>query len=148
MSENKIAVIGMAGRFPGAKNVGQFWQNLREGVESVRRFSEAELLAAGVDPALMSRPNYVPVNGALDDIELFDADFFGMSPRDAEITDPQHRLFLTTAWEALEDAGYDPQGMDGLVGVYGGAGWSNYLLYNLAPQRDELPVTNFQILMG
>src|SRR5258706_12058445 len=94
-----IAIIGMAGRFPGARNVEQFWENLKNGVESIRFFSEQELLAAGVDQALLRRPDYVRASPVLEDIEGFDASFFGFSPREAELVDPQHRLFLECAWE-------------------------------------------------
>ncbi|HEY7496546.1 MAG TPA: beta-ketoacyl synthase N-terminal-like domain-containing protein, partial [Candidatus Tectomicrobia bacterium] len=87
-----IAIVGMAGRFPGAKNIDEFWQNLRNGVESIAFFSEQELAAAGIDPALYSDPNYVKAYGVLDGVELFDAAFFGFRPREAEIMDPQHRL--------------------------------------------------------
>lgn len=145
---NKIAIIGLACRFPGAKTAAQFWHNLRDGVESVRFFSRAELLDAGLEAELIDRPNYVPANASLPDIDLFDADFFGMTPREAEITDPQHRVFLTCAWEALEDAGYDPDDLGEWAGVYAGAGMSSYLLHHLVPNRKKLPVTDFQLLMG
>src|SRR5262245_9362906 len=102
----EIAVIGMAGRFPGAKNIGEFWRNLRDGVESIAFFSDAELAASGIDPTELSDPNYVKAKGVLKDAELFDASFFGFTPREAELMDPQHRLFLECAWEALEHAGY------------------------------------------
>ena len=102
-----IAIVGMAGRFPKSPDVEHFWQNLRDGVECVRFFSEEELIEAGVDPALARDPNYVPAQGWLDDIDLFDAEFFDMSPREAEVTDPQFRFFLECAWEALENAGYE-----------------------------------------
>ncbi len=145
MSVEKIAVIGMACRFPGAENVAQFWRNLRDGVESVRFFGRSELLAAGLPTDLIDQPNYVPANGVLDDIDQFDANFFGLSPREAEITDPQHRVFLECAWSALEDAGHiDGEG----VSVYAGAGLSSYLLNNLSPQREKLPVSDFQLLVG
>ncbi len=131
-----IAVVGMAGRFPGAANVQQFWQNLRDGVESIS-FFEREQLAGSVDPALLDDANYVRANGVLEEIEMFDAEFFGFSPREAEMTDPQQRLFLECAWEALEDTGYDAEQFDGLIGVYAGAGLSTYLL-NHVLQRPEL----------
>jgi acyl transferase domain-containing protein/acyl carrier protein len=126
--QQEIAIIGMAGRFPGAANVEQFWHNLRNGVESIRFFSDEELLAAGVDPALLRDPNYVKARPILDDVEQFDAAFFGYSPREAELMDPQHRLFLESCWQALEDAAYDPQSYEGLIGVFGGANISTYLL--------------------
>ena len=92
-----IAIIGMAGRFPGAANVDEFWRNLKSGVESISFFSDEELLAAGVDPAVFNAPNYVKAGGALEGIDLFDASFFGFTPREAEIMDPQQRLFLECA---------------------------------------------------
>ena len=126
-----IAVVGRALRVPGARTVGEFWNNLRNGVESVRRLSDAELRAAGVDPALMADPNYVKVGAPLEDMELFDAGFFGFSPREAAIMDPQHRHFLEVAWEALEDAGHVPEGFSGRIGVFGGSGMNAYMPYHL-----------------
>src|SRR4029450_6683333 len=101
----EIAVIGMAGRFPGAKNLEQFWQNLCDGVESINFFTDEDLLARGADPQLLDDPNYVKAEAVLDDIEMFDASFFGYTPREASLIDPQHRLFLEHAWEALGEAG-------------------------------------------
>jgi non-ribosomal peptide synthase protein (TIGR01720 family) len=121
-----IAVVGMAGRFPGADGVDAFWANLRAGVESIRRLSPDELREAGVDPALAAHPDYVPARGTVDGIEWFDAAFFGIPPREAEVTDPQHRLFLEVAWEALERAGMDPSRAPGRVGVYAGCGMNTY----------------------
>lgn len=141
-----IAIIGMAGRFPGAKNIAEFWQNLRDGVESISVFTNEELTAANIDPALISSPNYVKAGAVLEDIDLFDAAFFGFNPKEAEMTDPQHRLFLECAWEALENAGYDCQRCD-RVGVYGGASLNNYLSFNL--NRDQIGSANsFQKLIG
>lgn len=128
---HEIAIIGMACRFPGAKSVEQFWYNLRNGVESISLLSDDELRAAGISQALLSDPNYVKANGLLEDIELFDASFFGYNPREAEIMDPQHRFFLECAWEALERAGYDSNQYAGLIGVYAGVGKNYYLLNNL-----------------
>ncbi len=133
-----IAVVGMAGRFPGAENVERFWANLAAGIESVRFFRREELLAAGVDPVQVDDPAYVPARAALDGAELFDAGLFGYSPREAEVMDPQHRLLLECAWEALEHAGYDPRRYDGLIGVYAGAGPNAYLLHNLIANREAL----------
>src|SRR5690242_11495452 len=101
-----IAIIGMAGRFPGAKSVEAFWQNLKNGVHSLTRFTDQELKASNIDSALLSHPDYVRARPILDDVELFDASFFGFYPAEAEIMDPQHRVFLECAWEALENAGY------------------------------------------
>jgi acyl transferase domain-containing protein len=133
-----IAIIGMAGRFPGARNLAEFWHNLRHGVESITYFSDAELAAAGVAPALLSDPRYVKAWGVLADVEWFDAAFFGFSPREAELMDPQRRLFLECAWEALEDAGYDAEQYRGSIGVYGGASMNTYLLHNLQADGDLL----------
>jgi acyl transferase domain-containing protein len=127
----EIAVIGLAGRFPGARSVEEFWQNLRDGVESISFFTAEELAAEGVDPAILKDPRYVNAGGVLADAELFDASFFGITPREAEIMDPQHRFFLECAWEALEDAGYDPERFGGPVGVFGGVSRNTYLLVNL-----------------
>ena len=101
-----IAIIGMAGRFPGANNIDEFWGNLRDGVESVSLFTDQELREAGVAAATLRDPRYVKAAPVLDGVDLFDASFFNCSPREARITDPQHRLFLECAWQALENAGY------------------------------------------
>ncbi|HEX8905314.1 MAG TPA: polyketide synthase, partial [Longimicrobiaceae bacterium] len=122
-----IAVIGMAGRFPGAGDVERFWSNLRQGVHAIRFFSERELEEAGVPPALLRDPAYVRAGGVLEDSELFDAAFFGFTPREAEIMDPQHRVFLETAWEALESAGYAPGTIRETVGIYAGSSAGDYL---------------------
>jgi phthiocerol/phenolphthiocerol synthesis type-I polyketide synthase E len=126
----EVAIIGMAGRFPGAKHIAEYWQNLRAGVESVSFFSEAELASSGVAPAMLSAANYVKARAILEDVGMFDAAFFGFNPREAEIMDPQHRLFLESAWEALECAGYNPDTYKGSIGVYGGSNFSSYL-FNL-----------------
>ncbi len=127
----EIAIIGMSGRFPGAADVEAFWQNLRDGVESISRFSEAEVLAAGVSPELARNPHYVRAGGVLEGADRFDAGFFGVYPREAELMDPQHRVFLECAWEALEHAGYDPERARGPIGVFAGCGLNTYLLFNL-----------------
>jgi acyl transferase domain-containing protein/acyl carrier protein len=128
LNGSEIAIIGLSGRFPGAKNITEFWQNLQNGVESISFFSDAELLAVGIEPTVVNDPNFVKARGVLDDVELFDAAFFGFNPREAEITDPQHRLFLETAWEAIENAGYDTESYAGTIGVFAGTGLSDYLL--------------------
>ncbi len=129
---NEVAIIGMAGRFPGAKNVEEFWRNLRDGVESVTFFSAEQLSEAGVEYRLLDDPDYVPARAVLTDVELFDADFFGYSPREAEIIDPQQRLFLECAWEGLENAGYVGATFRGLIGVYAGLAPNSYASANLA----------------
>ncbi|MEW6737092.1 MAG: beta-ketoacyl synthase N-terminal-like domain-containing protein, partial [Acidobacteriota bacterium] len=135
---SEIAIIGMAGRFPGAKNLGEFWQNLHNGIESIRFFTDAELKELGVNAATLRDPNYVKAAALLDDIELFDASFFGMTNREAEITDPQHRLLLECAWQAIEHAGYNPEIYPGAMGIYAGATISTYLLFNLFSHPEEI----------
>jgi acyl transferase domain-containing protein/thioesterase domain-containing protein len=126
-STSEIAVVGMAGRFPGAPDLERFWQNLRDGVESIRVFSDEELVAAGLDPAHLADPRLVKARGALDGADLFDAAFFDYPPREAQLLDPQQRLFLECAWEALEDAGYGAEGRRGRVGVFGGVTENTYV---------------------
>src|SRR5258708_23152294 len=125
-----IAVIGMAGRFPGSRDVAEYWKNLCAGVESVKFFTDEELLAAGESPETLSDPAYVKAWPVLEDIDLFDAGFFGMSPRDASVMDPQHRLFLEVAWSALEHAGYAPD-PDRSIGVFAANGMNTYMMYHL-----------------
>jgi acyl transferase domain-containing protein/acyl carrier protein len=142
-----IAIIGLSGRFPGAKNINDFWHNLCDGVEAISQFSDEELIAAGVDSSLLNNPNYIKVGSVLEDIDLFDAGFFGFNPKEAEMTDPQHRLFLECAWEALENAGYDVQRCESRIGVYAGASLNNYLSFNL--NIDQIGSANsFQKLIG
>ena len=144
----ELAVVGMAGRFPGAPTLADFWRNLQAGVDSVSHFSEAELLAAGVDAATLKQPNYVKARAILEHADEFDAGFFGLSPRDAEILDPQQRVFLETAWAALETAGYDPQRFAGAIGVYGGATLSGYL-FNLFSHPELMQtVGQFPLVLG
>ncbi len=123
-----IAIVGMAGRFPGAKDVHEFWKNLANGVESISTLKEEELEIG--DAALWSQPNFVKARAILDDADMFDANFWGMYPREAEITDPQHRVFMECAWNALEDAGYDSQTYKGAVGVFAGCSMNTYFLRN------------------
>ena len=132
----RIAIVGMAGRFPGAEDLEQFWENLRDGVEAISSFTDDELIASGVDPELLKSPNYVRARGVLSHPEFFDASFFGFSSRDAEIIDPQLRAFLENCWETLENAGYDPDIYKGLIGVFGGMSAGQYVLYNLLPDRE------------
>jgi acyl transferase domain-containing protein/acyl carrier protein len=145
----EIAVIGMAGRFPGAKNLEQFWQNLCDGVEAIKFFTDEELLAKGADAGLLDDPNYVKAEAVLDDIEMFDASFFGFTPREASLIDPQHRLFLEHAWEALEDAGYAAGEHSWRTGVYAGESINSYLLSNLYPNRELMEsVGGFQVVIN
>jgi amino acid adenylation domain-containing protein/non-ribosomal peptide synthase protein (TIGR01720 family) len=131
-----IAVIGMACRFPGAATVDDFWRNLVEARHSIRTFTDEELLQAGENPALLRDPRYVRAYGALSEPDRFDAAFFDISPREAEIIDPQQRVLLEVAWEALERAGYDPSRTESSVGVFAGAGMNSYALHHLHGRRD------------
>ncbi|MGI2902870.1 SDR family NAD(P)-dependent oxidoreductase [Tolypothrix sp. VBCCA 56010] len=143
-----IAVIGLSGRFPKAQNIEEFWQNLRDGVESISFFSAQELESAGIDSATLSDPNYVKAAVPLEHIDLFDASFFGYNPRDAEIMDPQHRIFLECACVALENAGYDPQTYSGSIGVYAGSTISNYLFNIYSNPNIRESVSDVEISLG
>lgn len=132
-----VAVIGMAGRFPGAKNVSEFWLNLKNGVESITHFTDQELDYAGSeDASLRSDADYVKARPILEDVEMFDAAFFGIHPKEAKMMDPQQRFFLECAWESLENAGYDPERYVDSIGVYAGLSMNTYLLSNLCADRN------------
>src|SRR5579884_44275 len=131
-----IAVIGLNGRFPGAGGIEQFWENIRDGVESISFFSDEELLAAGIEPQTINDPRYVKGRGVVKDIEMFDPTFFNFSPREAAYTDPQQRLFLECAWELFERAGYDLSSYAGSIGVFAGSAISSYLLNNVWPDPE------------
>jgi phthiocerol/phenolphthiocerol synthesis type-I polyketide synthase E len=137
-----IAVIGMAGRFPGARNLEEFWKNLREGVESISTFTNEELELNG-DAAAIHDSRYVKSKAILEDVELFDASFFGFTPREAELADPQQRLFLQCAWEALENAGYDAHRFEGSIGIFGGVSFNHYLVVNLLSNRELIDSIGF-----
>ncbi|HYR59165.1 MAG TPA: polyketide synthase, partial [Chthoniobacteraceae bacterium] len=125
-SAEQIAIIGMDCRFPGANTPGEYWRNLRDGVESIRFFTPDELAAAGFDPAVLENPSFVPAGSLIEGAGLFDASFFGINPREAESMDPQQRIFLECAWHALENAGCDPERYPGSIGVYAGCAMSTY----------------------
>ncbi len=137
-NNSEIAIIAIAGRFPGAKDNESFWQNLRDGVESISQFTNEELLESGISQDLLSHSNYVKASAVLSDIELLDANFFAYSAKEAELIDPQQRIFLELAWSAIEKAGYDPQTYNGLIGVYAGVGMNSYFLNNLYPHHQLL----------
>ncbi|HEY3821033.1 MAG TPA: beta-ketoacyl synthase N-terminal-like domain-containing protein [Polyangiaceae bacterium] len=138
MESSAVAVIGMAGRFPGAADVRAFWKNLSAGVEAVRHFTDDELRASGEAEESIGDPSYVKACGRLDGIDLFDAAFFGMSPRDAAIFDPQHRVFLECAWEAFEHAGYVGESVIGPVGVFASCGMSDYMIKNVMTNHEVM----------
>ncbi len=143
-----VAIVGMAGRFPGAMSVDELWRNLCAGLDATTWFSDDELLAAGVRRETLERPNYVRARPILEGVELFDAELFGYSPREAEIMDPQQRLFLECAWEALETAACDPEQTPGRIGVFAGCAISTYLL-NLHSHPELMEsVGTFQTMIG
>lgn len=143
-----IAIIGMAGRFPGADSVEEFWDNLVHGRESVSFFSDPELRESGLAPeALRSRGHYVAARGVLKDVECFDAAFFGVHPREAEVMDPQQRIFLETCWTALERAGYAPNQINAIVGVFGGVSFNTYYLHVLHGRSDLLDMVGAEQVM-
>ncbi|MEV0678701.1 beta-ketoacyl synthase N-terminal-like domain-containing protein [Actinosynnema sp. NPDC050436] len=138
MTDTHIAVVGVAGRFAGAADLDAYWQTVVTGASAVRELTTDELLAAGEDPALLADPAYVRRYGKLDRAEWFDAEFFGYAPVDAVLSDPQHRVFLETCWQAMENAGYPPSATDAVVGVYGGCGQSRYWSL-VGRHRDRFP---------
>lgn len=135
--DSAVALVGMAGRFPGAPDVATLWRNALAGISGLREITDEELAAAGISAATAADPHYVRVGGPVDGIADFDAAAFGFSPREAETMSPQHRLFLECSWEALENAGYPPVDPPGQVGVFGGSAFPDYLLDNVAHVVDE-----------
>jgi acyl transferase domain-containing protein/thioesterase domain-containing protein/acyl carrier protein len=144
--ENDVAIVGMAAHLPGAASVEQYWENLRDGVESIVPLSEQELLAAGESPSRMRHRNYVASAAKLEGFEQFDAEFFGLSPKEAAIMDPQHRQFLEVSWEALENAGHMPENFDGPIGVFAGCGMGSYFYFNVCSNADLVKNTGMFLL--
>ena len=145
-----IAIIGATGRFPGAGSVEEFWANLSAGRETISFFTDEELAASGQDVEALKRGgNYVPARGVLKDSDHFDAAFFGIHPNEAEVMDPQQRLFLEGCWEALERAGYVPGQIAGSVAVYAGATFNTYYLHALHHRRDLIELMGReQVMLG
>ncbi|MFI9040629.1 SDR family NAD(P)-dependent oxidoreductase [Streptomyces sp. NPDC053726] len=149
VAETDVAIIGMAGRFPGADDLDSFWRLLGEGREGITRFSREELAAAGVPARLLDDPEYVPAHGIIPDVDLFDTGYFEFTPAEAAITDPQHRILLTAGHAALEHAGYDPAGYDGLISVYAGAAINTYLQQQVLPHVDQTTTSrHFAVMVG
>ena len=148
LEHDAIAIIGVAARVPGADDLDTFWENLRSGQESIRFFSETELQDAGVEPELIASPNYIRGTGVLSNITDFDAEFFSFTPAEAKFIDPQQRVFLETAWQALENAGYaDPKQTS--VGVFAGVGHNDYLVRNVVPYVARHQDTSvFQLILA
>jgi amino acid adenylation domain-containing protein len=150
-----VAIIAMAGRFPGARSIAEFWDNIKAGRESLSTFTDEQLLRSGIGPESFNNADYVRSRGVLEDADQFDADFFDITPREAEMMDPQHRLFLETAWEALESAGYSADRTTGMIGVYAGCSLNTYLLSNICGDRAKVvdlvatyQIDNYQTLLG
>ncbi|GAC1702706.1 MAG: hypothetical protein NVS9B4_08670 [Candidatus Acidiferrum sp.] len=149
-----VAIVGMSGRFPGARSVAEFWRNQLNGVEAISKFTVGELEIQDAAKRA-STTTYVRARGILEDIDLFDASFFGILPREAELMDPQHRLFLECCWESFENAGYDPQAIAGAVGVFAGSSMPTYFLRQLGTDPHFLQrftegyqIENFLEMMG
>ncbi|MDP5362004.1 MAG: type I polyketide synthase, partial [Paracoccaceae bacterium] len=136
VADSDIAIVGMAAHLPGADSIQDYWQNLKAGIESIRHYSREELLAAGEAAHRLNRPEYVPAAAPLSGFEQFDAEFFGLSPKEAAIMDPQHRRFLEVSWEALENAGHMPEHTKGPIGVFGGCGMGSYFYFNICSNPD------------
>jgi acyl transferase domain-containing protein len=136
LARDDVAIVGMSVNVPGAEGVDAYWANLRDGVSALKRRDAAELRAAGESAERLSRPNYVPVTAEMPGYDMFDAEFFGFSPKDAAILDPQHRKFLEVAWEAMEQAGHMPESLSGPVGVYAGCGMGSYFYFNICSNPD------------
>ena len=141
--ESAVALIGMSGRFPGAATVEGLWANLTRGELGLRAIEDEEAIAAGLDPAVTADPDYVRVGGPVAGIDLFDAAVFGFTEREAEIMEPQHRLLLECAWEALESAGYRPTEPGGTVGIYAGCSFPDYMLRQLGLAKDPEAAKSF-----
>lgn len=138
--QDDIAIIGMAGKFPGADNKDELWENLLNGIQAISKVTREDLKASGIDPSVMDDAAYVPVCYPLNDYDKFDAGFFGYTPKEAELLDPQQRFFLERAWEVLEDGGYDLQQCNAKVGIFGSVARNGYLVHNIASHkklRDE-----------
>ena len=143
-----VAIIGMSGRIPGARNLAEFWANLKNGAESISFFSESELDVSLFVPGAARHPDFVNAGGVLEGIEMFDAPFFGFSSMEAATLDPQQRLLLECAWHAMEDAGYDPETCQGPVGVYAGSAMSTYLFNLLSNPAHRRLAGDFLVFTG
>jgi amino acid adenylation domain-containing protein len=148
VSTRSVAIVGMSGRFPDAGTLALFWENLLAGRESIRRFSTDELRALGVPEQRLAAPAFVGAAARLEGEDLFDAGLFGYTPREAELTDPQHRVLLECAWEALEQAGHAPPSFPGKIGVFAGSSTSAYWIYNLLPREGGSNGNAMQVLIG
>ncbi|HYC88911.1 MAG TPA: beta-ketoacyl synthase N-terminal-like domain-containing protein [Thermoanaerobaculia bacterium] len=143
-----IAVIGLSVRLPGASDAHAFWRNLRDGVECISFFDRNALYAEGVDRALLDDPRYVRARGVIEDVDRFDAGFFGYGRREAEVTDPQQRVYLECAWQAIEDAGHDPERFDGRIASFAGVGMNTYLFNTFGNEEVRRTVSPYQLMIA
>src|ERR1700712_4160067 len=146
LQDGGIAIIGMSGRFPGAPSVDALWKMVSEGRDAFRTFAPEEV-EDGFTEAERADENYIAARPHVDSADMFDAEFFGMFPKEAAVTDPQHRIFLEICWEALESAGCDPSTYAGMVGVFAGASMPTYLINNVLSDRAEAEefTSNYQV---
>lgn len=145
--ENGIAIIGISGRFPDANHVSQYWENIRNGHEAIHPLTDDQLRDLGVSEARIHHPRYVKWSSSIAGTDQFDYTFFDMSKREADMMDPQHRLMLTCAYEALEDGGYHGDLYEGLISVFAGCGFNNYLIREIMSKQDEIPEEDLQLLL-
>jgi acyl transferase domain-containing protein/acyl carrier protein len=143
IDDSAVAIVGMAGRFPGANSIGALWDLLKNGKEALSRISTEELVAAGIDKARIEDPSWVKYCMKIEKTDYFDADFFEYSPRQAASIDPQQRVFLECAWEALETAGYQRNSSENSVGVFAGSGFNSHLLDILSRHSSGSSSTSF-----
>jgi len=149
MSTARFAIVGMACRFPGADQLSQFWENLINGTCSIEQFDDQTALADGADPTAVNHGDYVFRWGALAEVDTFDAQFFGIPAAEAELLDPQHRIFLEVAHEALEDGACVPTRYEGMIGAFAGVGPNTYLMHHLLPNRERLAgVDDVELMIG
>ncbi|MDP4183345.1 MAG: beta-ketoacyl synthase N-terminal-like domain-containing protein, partial [Bacillota bacterium] len=147
-NKNDIAIVGLSARVPGAKDIDQFWKNLCDGVESITTISDDEIMEEGISPELLKNPNYVKAWGVLEDVDKFDARFFGYNPREAIILDPQQRIFLEESWKALENAGYDSEKFKGLIGTFASVGMNTYINNLSSDNGPKNVANNYQIMIN
>ena len=149
-TQNGIAIIGMSGRFPKAKNVREFWKNICNGVDCISTYTDDELRRYGISESILADERYVKAKGEMEEIDMFDAQFFGYTPAEAKLMDPQHRKFLECCWEAMEDAGYNVESTDVRIGVFAGESLSTYMIFNVLPNinTDAASAASLQAAIG
>lgn len=145
--DNSIAIIGLSGRFPDANHIDEYWNNIRSGHEAIHPLTDDRLRELGVSEAKIQHPRYVKWSSSITGTDQFDYTFFDMNKREASMMDPQHRLMLTCAYEALEDGGYHGDLYDGIISVFAGCGFNSYLIREIMSKQDEIPEEDLQLLL-